>query len=92
MDNATAEYGYQSFGSFSVDAAFDKQFPPYVPGVTPPYYQAGMGQRLPAGADFLVQMHYAPVPTDEVDSSSINIFFKDEPVTRQVQAIRDAPL
>ena len=85
LDNETAEYGYQSFGGFGVDAAFDKQFPPYVPGVTPPYYRAGMGQLLPAGADFLIQMHYAPVPTDEVDSSSINIFFKKEPVSRQVQ-------
>ncbi|RMG80839.1 MAG: cytochrome c, partial [Bacteroidetes bacterium] len=85
LDDATPEYGYQAFGGFGVDEVFDRQFPGYVPGARPPFFQEGMGQRLPAGSDFLVQMHYAPVATDEVDSSSINIFFKKEPVTRFVE-------
>lgn len=85
LDDADPEYGYDGFGGFGVDGVFDKQFPGYVPGQRPRFFQNGLGQLLPAGADLLVQMHYAPFPTNETDSSSINIFYTDEPVERYVQ-------
>jgi len=84
-DDQTPEYGYDGFGGFGVNGVFDKQFPGYVPGQRPRFFQNGLGQILPAGSDLLVQMHYAPFPTTETDSSSINIFFKDEPVERYVE-------
>lgn len=85
LDDADPAYGYDGFGGFGVDGVFDKQFPAYVPGQRPRFFQNGLGQLLPAGSDLLVQMHYAPFPTNEIDSSSINIFYKDEPVERYVQ-------
>lgn len=60
-------------------------FPGYVPGQNPIPFPEGLGQTLEAGSDILIQIHYAPVPFPETDSSTLNIFFKKEPVARQVQ-------
>lgn len=81
-DAATPEYGFDGFGSFSgggiVQTLNQKQFPGYVPGQKPIRFPDGVGQVLHAGADIVMQVHYAPWPVDEVDKSSINIFFMDE--------------
>ncbi|MEN0006970.1 MAG: T9SS type A sorting domain-containing protein [Bacteroidota bacterium] len=78
-------YGYDGFGGFGVNGVFDKQFPGFVPGQKPREYPEGTGQLLPAGSDLLIQMHYAPVPFPQTDSSTVNIFFTDGPVERYVQ-------
>ena len=76
LDAQTPEYGYESFGDFGFDESNDLTWG-YVPGTTPLVYPEGIGEIIPAGADILIQVHYAPLPTDETDQSSINIFFKD---------------
>lgn len=80
LDNQTSEYGYQSFGGFGdgLIQAFTQQFPGYVPGQKPAVAPIGIGQILPADSDILIQMHYAPVATDQKDSSKVNIFFAQE--------------
>ena len=81
MDAATPEYGYEGFGGFGVEPQLD-QFPQaYVPGAKPILFHDGLGARMPAGSDLLIQMHYAPVPVSESDSSTVNIFFADEDET-----------
>lgn len=91
-DAATPEYGFDGFGSFtggSQDEILDqKQFPGFVPGQKPIFYPDGTGQVLHAGADVVIQMHYAPSPVDEWDQSKINIFFADdtELIDREVQS------
>jgi hypothetical protein len=81
-DAATPEYGFDGFGSFSnsgpASILEQKQFPGYVPGQKPIRYPDGVGQVLHAGADIVLQLHYAPWPVDESDKSKINIFFMDE--------------
>ena len=91
-DAQTPEYGFPSFGSFNGnqnDVTFleEKQFPPYAPGQKALRYPDGIGQVLQAGADLAVQIHYAPIPTDEWDQSKINIFIADE--DEQVDRIVD---
>lgn len=81
-DDATPEYGFDGFGSF-LDGNDDsilsqKQYPGYVPGQKPLLYPDGVGQVLQAGADVVIQLHYAPWSVDEYDQSKINIFFADE--------------
>jgi len=85
LDAQTPEYGYESFGGFGTDKVED--YPGYVPGAVPRYYPEGIGQPIYAGSDLLVQMHYAPVPAAESDSSIVNLFFADpqETVDRMVQ-------
>lgn len=81
-DAKTPEYGFDGFGGFTGDSdesiLTQKQFPGYVPGQKASFYPDGLGQKLSKGADLVVQVHYAPWPVDEVDSSSVNIFFADE--------------
>ncbi|MEO1261879.1 MAG: T9SS type A sorting domain-containing protein [Bacteroidota bacterium] len=91
-DAATPEYGYYSFGDFGVDAAAYSTWG-YVPGTSPLVYPEGIGEIIPAGADLLIQVHYAPLPTDETDQSSVNIFFKktDDPITREVRQASVTP-
>ncbi|MEL6194419.1 MAG: T9SS type A sorting domain-containing protein, partial [Bacteroidota bacterium] len=76
MDAETPEYGYESFGDFGV--MVQGTFNGYTPGIQTVVFPEGIGTTLPAGSDILIQVHYAPLPTDETDQSSLNIFFKDE--------------
>ncbi|MDX1905792.1 MAG: T9SS type A sorting domain-containing protein [Bacteroidia bacterium] len=85
LDQADPVYGYESFGGFGVTGASQNQFQGYVPGQRIRFFPEGIGQRLYAGSDLLVQMHYAPTAADEYDSTTINIFYKDEPVQRYIE-------
>jgi len=84
QDQKDPLYGYQSFGGFGV--SIQGQLPGYAPGATPRFYPESIGQRIPRRADLLLQIHYAPWPLAEKDSSSINIFFAKKPIRRYVQA------
>ncbi|MEM8528311.1 MAG: T9SS type A sorting domain-containing protein [Bacteroidota bacterium] len=96
-DAQDSQYGYNGFGGFGVsDNPLDQldqvQFPGYVPGQKVRFYPKGIGQKLPANSDLLIQMHYAPIANDQTDSSTVNIFFKEETVQREVQAAYLVPL
>lgn len=80
-DAATPEYGYSGAGG---TANFGTQLPGYVPGQKPILYSNGMAQTLFAGADLVLQMHYAPSSVIESDSTTINLFFADGPAPREV--------
>ncbi|MEM9884448.1 MAG: T9SS type A sorting domain-containing protein [Bacteroidota bacterium] len=94
LDARDNRYGYNGFGGFGVtDNPLEQvMLPGYVPGQSPRFYPEGIGQTLPAGADILVQMHYAPVPNAQSDSSTVNVFFKEEAVGREVQTTYLVPL
>ncbi|MEL6134443.1 MAG: T9SS type A sorting domain-containing protein, partial [Bacteroidota bacterium] len=76
LDAQDPNYGYSGFGGFGVNKVED--YPGYVPGALVVSYPEGLGQPIYAHSDLLVQMHYAPVPVDETDSSTVNLFFADE--------------
>lgn len=85
-DAETPEYGFQSealtyFGDLN---SFQNQLPGYAPGQRPPVLSNGIAQKLKAGSDLLLQMHYAPSDIVEYDSSSVNLFFAEEPAQRYV--------
>jgi len=81
-DALTPEYGFDGFGGFAGDdlesILTQKQYPGYVPGQKPIFYPEGLGQTIGAGSDLVIQMHYAPWPTDQTDLTTVNIFFADE--------------
>jgi hypothetical protein len=87
LDAQTPEYGYDgsqvSGGGIN---NFDDQLPGYVPGVRPHVLNNGIAQQVPANADLVVQIHYAPTTSDEPDSSTFNLFFADKPATRYLQS------
>jgi len=86
-DAATPEYGYTQG-----DGGLENQLPGYVPGVRPIVLTNGFAQKLYAGADLKLQMHYAPVAADEADSTTVNLFFADQPATRFLQSYIMLPL
>ncbi len=90
LDAQTPEYGYESFGDFGVPT--EDRFTGYTPGIQTVKLDHGIGQMLPAGSDLLIQVHYAPLPTDEYDQSSVNIFYKKEPLTRPLKGSAILPL
>jgi len=92
MDASTPEYGYEQFGSFGVQV--QGNFIGYTPGISTVKFPPGIGVTLPAGADLLMQVHYAPLPTNETDRSLVNIFFKEsnDPITREVERAPVSPM
>ncbi|MEM7367301.1 MAG: T9SS type A sorting domain-containing protein [Bacteroidota bacterium] len=78
-------YGYESFGSFGVDEAVDLNFGGWVPGVTARNYPSGIGKKLYAGADILLQMHYGPTSLTQSDSSHLNLFFAKDSISRYLE-------
>lgn len=88
-DAQTSEYGFNAFNTpfGSTLVLLYDQFPGYVPGTKPLYYPEGLGQTLKAGADFVIQMHYAPTSIGQSDQSKVNIFFADdaEEIEREVE-------
>tara|TARA_B100000902_G_scaffold317651_1_gene309341 strand:+ start:959 stop:2578 length:1620 start_codon:yes stop_codon:yes gene_type:complete len=81
--------GYESFGGFSLDGVSPNDYVflgGYAPGMNPIVWNGELGMKIPAGADLLCQIHYAPSSIDEWDKSSINIFTKPaSEVEREVQ-------
>ena len=88
LDAEDSAEGYPAFGGFGEDiSALDGlAYPGWVPGATPRFFPPGTGLKLPAGSDILLQVHYAPWPSEESDQSSLNLFFADKPVERYIQA------
>ena len=89
QDSETPEYGYESFGGFGSPIAV--MLPSYTPGAHIVPFPQGVGQILPKNSDLLLQVHYAPWPIAESDQSSVNIFFKKEPLEREVGLIAILP-
>jgi hypothetical protein len=85
LDAEDAAEGYPSFGGFGVPVRQGLAYPGWVPGATPRFFPPGTGLKLPAGADLLVQIHYAPWPLKDSDQSSVNLFFADKPAEREIK-------
>lgn len=91
VDARTPEYGYDQ-GANSALSTINGQLPGYVPGMRPVVYEHGIAQKLHAGADLKIQVHYAPSPIDQKDSTTINLFFAKRPATRFVKSKVMLPL
>jgi len=81
--------GYEAFGGFNLDGVSPNDYVflgGYAPGMNPIVWNGELGMKIPAGADLLCQIHYAPSSIDEWDKSSINLFTKPaSEVEREVQ-------
>jgi hypothetical protein len=59
----------------------------WVPGNDKIIFPKGIGKKIYANSDFIVNVHYVPSPIQVVDSSSIIIQLSDEPVEREAQTL-----
>ena len=56
----------------------------WVPGNFPIFFPPGTGKKLYANTDIILNMHYSPSSIDTTDQSSINFYFADDEVEREV--------
>lgn len=91
-DSLDPGYGYTQFFGFGFTPTEDNWYG-WAPGAAAKYFPSNIGKQLPAGADVLVQMHYAPSSLPETDSSSINIFYdRNNQVSRLEQIAAISPV
>ncbi len=83
LDSQDPSYGYECYGGFGLSTVTDL-IGGYAPGLSVVEYPEGIGRTIPASSDIIVQVHYAPLMHDAEDLSSINLFFKDEAIEREI--------
>ncbi len=84
LDAADPNYGYEMFGGFGFDPQ-DPFYAVWAPGGEARFFPPEMSKPLAPNDKLLLQMHYAPSPVNEFDSSYINLFFAQTPAPRYVQ-------
>ena len=84
LENLDDQYGYECYGGFNLNSTTDL-IGGYAPGLTSIEYPETIGRTIPENSDILVQVHYAPLLTDQEDLSSINIFYKEEDIEREIE-------
>ena len=59
----------------------------YAPGDMPSVYPPGTAKKVPAGADFIFEIHYTPIGRIRTDRSRVGLIFAKAPVTRQAYTV-----
>jgi peroxiredoxin/mono/diheme cytochrome c family protein len=59
----------------------------YAPGDMPSVYPDGTAKKVPAGAEFLFEIHYTPIGRIRTDRSKVGLIFSKVPVTRQAYTV-----
>ncbi|WP_156512657.1 AhpC/TSA family protein [Planctomyces sp. SH-PL62] len=83
-DEADEEPGYMCFSGFDGDSIFGA-LGGWTPGNEPHFYGDGVGQKLPQGADLVLQIHYHPIGKVERDQTRLGIHFARKPVKKALQ-------
>ncbi len=60
----------------------------YTPGQAPFQAPEGMAKRLPAGSELVLQFHYTPNGTAEMDQTSVGMVFSSKAPTRRVLTLQ----
>lgn len=82
LDAQDIEPGYTNFGGIGVNSA--KLVGIWVPGSDAFETPDGMGIKLLAGADLVIQVHYPALSSVELDSTRVNIEFGTAPFMREI--------
>lgn len=85
LDAQDPHTGYLSFGGVGTNSA--ELIGLWVPGADPQFYPTGMGLRLPANADIVIQVHYPGSTIGLQDSTKVNFFFSNAPTIRRLQVV-----
>lgn len=85
LDEADPAVGYTSFGGIGVDNA--SLIGIWVPGSPVLSTPQGMGIKLFAGADLVIQVHYPAGSDFQMDSTRVNLEYSFEPFTREIGII-----
>jgi mono/diheme cytochrome c family protein len=81
-DEETPEPGYTTFGSIGIPTA--GIIGVWTPGLTPRYYPLGAGMPISKNTELVLQLHIHPTGKDEVDKSSVALYFAGKPTERKM--------
>ncbi len=81
-DAETPEPGYVTFGSVGIPTAGIVGV--WTPGMTPRFYPQNAGMDVRKGTDLVLQLHLHPSGKQEIDRSSVALYFSDKPVARKM--------
>lgn len=59
----------------------------WVPGNLPVEYPAGTGKRIYADTDLILNVHYSPASSTELDQSEIRLYFAKDSVNKEVKTL-----
>lgn len=91
LDAADPDYGYEMFGGFGFDPV-DPLYAVWAPGTEARFFPPEISKILLPNSKLLMQMHYAPIPVNDTDSSYLNLFFAQTPSPRYVQTYTISPI
>lgn len=57
----------------------------WAPGATPARYPDGVGKRIPAGAEFVAELHYTTCGSPQTDQSEIALYLRPGPQEREAE-------
>ncbi len=80
LDAAEAGPGYTCFGGPRIQPTSD--LGGWAPGTEASWLPDGIGRRLPAGGDVVLQVHYHPSGKSETDRTRVGLYFARKPVQR----------
>lgn len=82
--------GYSGFGDPGFESA--SSFLGWVPGAQQRFYPPTIGATMFPNSDLVLQIHYAPSETKEVDRSKVNVFFQKNNDLREIQQVQLSPV
>ena len=77
-------YGFDLFIEGMPDLTFLPIIKGYLPGKRAEFYPPGVGLKVPAGADILLETHYLGGNSEQSDQSQVNLYFAEQPIQREV--------
>lgn len=86
LDAADPGPGYTSFGGVGSNSA--NLIGAWVPGSQPQIYPTGMGVKLAAGSNIILQVHYAPSSAGKTDSTMLRL----KTSTQALREVRIVPI
>jgi mono/diheme cytochrome c family protein len=82
LDQGDPKPGYRVFGGFGLGP--DGFMSGWSPGRGPTILADGIGRYLPAGADFLLQVHYHKSGKPELDATKVGLYFAKTPTDKDI--------
>jgi hypothetical protein len=86
LDEQDDEPGFSVFGN-SIEDSGVESVAGWAPGAQPYRFPAGVAQRLPAGGDFVLEVHYHLSGKATTDRSALALYFADGPVERWAETL-----
>jgi len=83
-DALDSEYGFDLFIEGMPDLNILPVVKGYLPGKRAEFYPPGVGLKIPAGADLLLETHYVGGNSEQLDQSQVNLYFAEQPIEREV--------